>query len=156
MDLLISKNIYLSKQKYTEFNDYNSILKFNYHNHIIKYDNAFCKQLTDELKRIIYNDNKIFGVKIKIKDININKLASLNYIFKNIHFLKLDFSGFFNNFNDEEITQIFVYLADFVKKNPIEIFYFIDNTERTLSFVENFQMLTEYLIKLNKFYIKKF
>ena len=155
LDLLISKNIYLSKQKYSEFNDYNSILKFNYHNHIIKYDNALCKQLTDELKRIIYNDNKIFGVKIKIKDININKLASLNYIFKNIHFLKLDFSGFFNNFNDEEITQIFSCLADFVKENPIEIFYFTDNTERTLSFVENFQMLTEYLIKLNKFYIKK-
>ena len=42
-----------------------------------------------------------------------------------------------------------------MKENPIEIFSFKDNTERTLSFVENFQMLTKYLIKLNKFYIKK-
>ena len=42
-----------------------------------------------------------------------------------------------------------------MKENLIEIFSFKDNTERTLSFVENFQMLTKYLIKLNKFYIKK-
>ena len=28
-------------------------------------------------------------------------LDSLNDIFKNIHYLKLDFSDFFNNFNDE-------------------------------------------------------
>ena len=86
--------------------------------------------LIDELKKYIYN-NKIICIKIKIKDININKLDSLNGIFKNIHYLKLDFSDFFNNFNDEEITQIFSYLNEFVKENPIEIFCFRDNTGRT-------------------------
>ena len=82
--------------------------------------------LTDELKKYIYN-NKIICIKIKIKDININKLDSLNGIFKNIHYLKLDFSDFFNNFNDEEITQIFSYLNEFAKENPIEIFCLKDN-----------------------------
>jgi hypothetical protein len=87
LDLLISKNIYLTKAKYfSKFNDYNSKLKYNYFNHIIKFDNSFCELLTDELKKILYNNNKIFGIKIKIKDININKLDSLNDIFKNIHY----------------------------------------------------------------------
>ena len=127
MDLLISKNIYLRKDKYSKFNDYNSILKYNNFNHIIKFDNSFCEPLIDELKKNLYNDNKIFGIKIKIKDININKLDSLNDIFKNIHYLMLDFSDFFNNFNDEEITQTFSYLNEFAKENPIEIFCLKDN-----------------------------
>ena len=137
-DKLTSENIYLNKEDFSEFKEYKSVLKFNYFNNIITFDDSFCNILTDELKNNIYNNNKIYGIKIKINDIQINELNSLNSIFKNIHFLVLDFSQFFNNFNDIEITQIFYYLDEFIKENPIEIFYFIDNTERSFSFIENF------------------
>jgi hypothetical protein len=43
-----------------------------------------------------------------------------------------------------------------VKNNTIEIFYFKDNTERTLNFIQNFQKFTNNLNELNQFYMKKY
>ena len=72
-----------------------------------------------------------------------------------IHLLILDFSRFFNNFNDTEIAQIFMYFSDFVKNNPIEVFIFKDDTERTLSFVESFQKFSKNLNDIYRFYMDK-
>ena len=155
IEILKFKGIYLSND-YSDFENYKKINKFYYHNNIINFSDSFYNILTNENMSLLFNNDKIFGIIIKITNININNLGILNKIFNNIHFLMLDFSDFFNNFNDLEIDQIFNYLDEFVKKNPIEIFDFIDNTERTLSFVENFQKFTENLNNLNKFYMTKY
>ena len=154
---LKSKNIYLAKNNTDNIkvDDYKNLQRFNYYNNIIKFDNLFCKILTNELKSFIYNNKKIFGVIIKINNIDIANLDSLNQIFNNIHFLKLDFSDFFNDFNDSEIKPIFLCLRKFAKYNPIEILYFKDDTERTLNFIENFQKFTKKLKYLKKFYMEK-
>jgi len=155
---LESKNIYLAKNNSNniQVDYYKNLQRFNYHNNIINFDDSFCKILTNELISIIYNNKKIFGVIIKINKIDIKNLNLLNQVFNNIHFLKLDFSFFFNNFNDSEINQIFFFLNEFVKNNTIEIFYFKDNTERTLNFIQNFQKFTNNLNELNQFYMKKY
>ena len=155
IELLKSKNIYLLYD-YLDAENYKNINKFFYHNNIINFNDSFYKILNNELKNIIYNNNKIFGIAIQIRNIDINNLDKLNEVFNNIHFLLLDFSDFFNNFNDLEMEQIFNYLDEFAKKNSIEIFFFNDDTERTLSFIENFQKFTEHLYHLNKFYMNKY
>ena len=155
IEILKFKRIYLSND-YSDIENYKKINKFYYHNNIINFNDSFYNILNNENVSLLFNNDKIFGIIIKITDININNLGILNKIFNNIHFLMLDFSDFFNNFNDLEIEQIFNYLDEFVKKNPIEIFVFKDNTERTLSFIENFQTFTENLNNLNKFYMYKY
>ena len=135
IEILKSKNIYLLND-YLDAENYKNINKYFYHNNIINFNDSFYKILNYELKNIIYNNNKIFGIAIQIRNIDINNLDKLNEVFNNIHFLFLDFSDFFNNFNDLEMEQIFNYLDEFAKKNSIEIFIFNDDTERTLSFIE--------------------
>ena len=158
-DKLNSKNIYLlyDNFNYLQNDIFKSLKKYNYYNNIINFNNSFCEKLTEEFKSFLHNNNKnkIFGINIIINDIKINNLYLLNKIFNNIRFLKLDFSCFFNEFNDIEMGEIFLYLSAFVKENPIEIFYFKDDTERTLLFVEYFQKFTKNFIKLDKFYMKK-
>lgn len=122
-----SKNIYLLN-KYIELENYMKINKFDYRNNIILFNDSFYKIINSEVKNYIYNNNKIFGITIQINNININNLAHLKAIFNDIHLLILDFSRFFNNFNDTEIAQIFMYFSDFVKNNPIEVFIFKDDT----------------------------
>ena len=48
-----------------------------------------------------------------------------------------------------------MYFSDFVKNNPIEVFIFKDDTERTLSFVESFQKFSKNLIDVCVFYMDK-
>ena len=155
IEILKSKNIYLLND-YLDAENFKNINKFCYHNNIINFNDSFYKILNNELKNIIYNNNKIFGISIQIRNIDVNNLDKLNEVFNNIHFLLLDFSDFFNNFNDLEMEQIFNYLDEFAKKNSIEIFFFNDDTERTLSFIENFQKFTEHLFHLNRFYMNKY
>jgi len=48
-----------------------------------------------------------------------------------------------------------MYFSDFVKNNPIEVFIFKDDTERTLSFVESFQKFSKNLNDIYRFYMDK-
>jgi len=155
IEILRFKNIYLSHD-YSDVENYKKINNFYFYNNIINFNDSFYNILNNENVSLLFNNDKIFGIIIKIANININNLGILNKIFNNIHFLMLDFYDFFNNFNDLEIEQIFNYLDEFVKNNPIEIFVFKDNTERTLSFIESFQKFTEHLNNLNKFYMNKY
>ncbi len=108
-------------------------------------------------KKWIYkNINKINGIVIKIKGFKIKNLELLYKYFNNVHYLELDFSDFYTDFNDDtKFEQIFNYLYIFVKNNPIEILYFIDITERKISFVENYKNFVKQLNNLNEFYFYK-
>ena len=102
------------------------------------------------------NINKINGIVIKIKGFKIKNLELLYKYFTNVHYLELDFSDFYTDFNDDtKFEQIFNYLYIFAKNNPIEILYFIDDTERKISFVENYKNFVKQLNNLNEFYFYK-
>jgi hypothetical protein len=86
----------------------------------------------------------------------LNDLDLLNKNFTWIRYLKLNFSYYFNNFNEDQTQKIFDYVSKFSKQNPIEILYFKDNTERTDSFIENYKSFVKLFPNLNEFYIYKF
>ena len=151
-DALESQNVYYLThseliRKNKKLNDY------KYNKNIIKFDDEFCKLIDDGFT---FNDNKVCGIIIKFSNLNIDNLKLINEIFKNIHYLELDFWNFFNEFNDIEIEQIFLCLNIFAKNNPIKDFVFSDNTERTYKFTELFRNFSKYLIYLDKIYFDKY
>ena len=151
-DALESQNVYYLThseliRKNKKLNDY------KYNKNIIKFDDEFCKLIDDGFT---FNDNKVCGIIIKFSNLNIDNLKLINEIFKNIHYLELDFWNFFNDFNDIEIEQIFLCLNIFAKNNPIKDFVFSDNTERTYKFTELFRNFSKYLIYLDKVYFDKY
>ena len=154
-EILKLQNIYISNKEFKiEF--YDKLIKFNFDNNIIIFNDFFCKILNNQLIDNLIKKGKIYGIIVIFKNINIKNLDILNKIFKNIHFLKLDFTNFFNDFNDEEINKIFIYINKFSENNPIEILDYEDDTERTITFVSNFQKFTKNLNNLKLFYIKKY
>ena len=137
-------------------NNYEELSKYNFYDNIIVFSNDFCQFLKNESTKIMKNINKINGIVIKIKGFKIKNLELLYKYFNNINYLELDFSDFYTDFNDDtKFEQIFNYLNIFAKNNPIEILYFIDNTERKISFVENYKNFVKQLNNLNEFYFYK-
>ena len=91
----------------------------------------------------------------KVFDLMLEYLDLLKKHFTCIHFLKINFSDFFNDFNDNEIEKIFYCISEFSKRNSINILFFKDNTVRTLSFIENYKNFIKNFNKLNEFYFLK-
>ena len=151
-NILESENIYyltdstlISKNK--KLNDY------EYKKNIIKFDDKFCKLIDNGFT---FNNNDVHGISITFKKINIDNLNLINKLFNNIEYLELNFCDFFNNFDDTEIEPIFHSLIQFAKNNPIKIFDFNDNTERTMKFIEQFRIFSKNLIYLDRLYFNKY
>ena len=110
----------------------------------------FEKEINDEPIEESKKDSK------NIFNLLLNDLDLLNKNFTWIRYLKLNFSYYFNNFDEDQTQKIFDYVSQFSKQNPIEILYFKDNTERTDSFIENYKSFVKLFPNLNEFYIYKF
>ena len=110
-------------------------------------DESFYYSSDDDLE----DKEKVFDLFLEY----LEYLDLLNKNFAHIHFLKLDFSDFFNNFNEKEFEIIFNYISNFSKRNSIEILIFKDNTERTLSFIENYKNFIKTFNNLNELYFYK-
>ena len=110
-------------------------------------DESFYYSSDDDLE----DKEKIFDLFLEY----LEYLDLLNKNFAHIHFLKLDFSDFFNNFNEKEFEIIFNYISNFSKRNSIEILIFKDNTEITLSFIENYKNFIKTFNNLNELYFYK-
>ena len=110
----------------------------------------FEKEINDEpIDKSKKDSENIFN--LLLEDLNL-----LNENFTWIRYLKLNFSYYFNNFNEDQTQKIFNYISKFSKGNPIEILYFKDNTERTDSFIQNYKNFVKLFPNLNEFYIYKF
>jgi hypothetical protein len=102
------------------------------------------------------DEDEFYNIKQeKVFDLLLEYLDLLNQYFTNIHFLKLDFSNFFNNFNEKEFEKIFNCLSNFAKRNSIEILFFKDDTHRTDSFIENYKIFIKSFNNLNELYFYK-
>ena len=151
-DALESENVYYMTDS-TLISKNKKLNNYGYKKNIIKFDDEFCKLIDNGFT---FNNNEVYGISIKFKNTNIDNLNLINKLFKNIQYLELDFWGFFNNFDDTEIEPIFHSLILFAKNNPIKIFVFSDNTERTMKFIEQFRIFSKYLIYLDKLYFDKY
>ena len=101
-------------------------------------------------------DDEFYNIKQEeVFDLLLEYLDLLNQNFTNIHFLKLDFSNFFNNFNEKEFEKIFNCISNFSKRNPIEILFFKDDTHRTDSFINNYKIFIKSFNNLNELYFYK-
>ena len=110
------------------------------------YDGYFSDEDEDELYNI--KQEEVFDLLLEYLDL-------LNQNFTNIYFLKLDFSNFFNNFNEKEFEKIFNCLSNFAKRNSIEILFFKDDTHRTDSFINNYKIFIKSFNNLNELYFYK-